>query len=207
MRSKHGGPFLLDMGQQSFLTSSSSLLNNMWTTWHKRLGHLNNANLLSLFKLGYLNKSMSSSMVSHFSKSNCESCCLNKSHVLPFPIHYSRSADTFDVVHTDVWGIAPTLSRLGYKYYVTFIDDHCRYTWIYFLKFKSKVFSMFQKFCNMVSTQFQKSIKVLRSDSRGEYTSTEFQNFLAEKGIIHKKNLVPTHHNKMEWQNEKIVIS
>ena len=115
MGSKHGRLFLLDMGQQSFLTSSSSLLNNMWTTWHKRLGHLNNTNLSSLFKLGYLNKSMSSSMVSHFSKSKCESCCLSKSHVLPFPIHYSRTADTFDVVHMDVWGIAPNLSRLGYK--------------------------------------------------------------------------------------------
>eukprot|EP00268_Persea_americana_P044943 TRINITY_DN4553_c2_g1_i7.p2 TRINITY_DN4553_c2_g1~~TRINITY_DN4553_c2_g1_i7.p2 ORF type:complete len:121 (+),score=11.89 TRINITY_DN4553_c2_g1_i7:207-569(+) len=29
---KNGRLFLLDMGQQSFLTSSSSLLNNMWTT-------------------------------------------------------------------------------------------------------------------------------------------------------------------------------
>ena len=120
-------------------------------------------------------------MVSHFSKSKCESYCLSKSHVLPFPIHHSRTADTFDVVHTDVWGIAPNLSRLGYKYYVTFIDDHCRYTWIYFLKSKYEVFSMFQKFYQMVSTQFQKSIKILRSDSGGEYTSTEFNNFLAEK--------------------------
>ena len=127
-------------------------------------------------------------MVSHFSKSKCESCCLSKSHVLPFPIHYSCTADTFDVVHMDVWGIASNLSRLGYKYYVTFIDDHCRYTWIYFLKSKSDVFSMFQKFYNMVSTQFQKSIKVLRLDSGGEYTSTEFKNFLAEKGIIHQKS-------------------
>ena len=129
---------------------------------------------------------------STFGNSKCESCCLSKSHVLHFPIHYSLAAASFDVINTDVWGIAPHLSRLGQKYYVSFIDDHCRYTWIYFLKFKYEVFPIFQKFYNMVSTQFQKPIKIQCSDT-------------AEKGIIHKKNYVLGHHNKMGLWKERIV--
>ena len=77
---------------------------------------------------------------------------------------------------------------MGYKYYVTFIDDHCRDTWIYFLRFKSEVFLSFQKFYNMVCTQFSKSIKYLCSDSGGEYMSSEFSSFLSSKGIIHQKS-------------------
>lgn len=30
-------------------------------------------------------------------------------------------------LHTDVW-MSPTLSSVGYKYFVTFVDDYSRYT-------------------------------------------------------------------------------
>ena len=31
----------------------------------------------------------------------------------------------------------------GFKYFLTFIDDYFRCTWVYFLKLKSEVFDMF----------------------------------------------------------------
>ena len=92
------------------------------------------------------------------------------------------------MLFTPMFGELYHLSRMGYKYYVTFIDDHCHYTWIYFLRFKYEVFSGFQNFHNMVSTQFQKSIKILRSDLGGEYISTKFSSFLYDKGIMHQKS-------------------
>lgn len=52
---------------------------------------------------------------------------------------------------------------------------------------KSQVFSFFKQFYEMVETQFGRKLKVLRSDSEGEYTSREFAAFLAEHGVIHKK--------------------
>jgi transposase InsO family protein len=187
--SKHGRLFLQDMRpSSSFFATSMGVLDKLWTVWHRRRGHLNNSSLLSLFKLGCLEHSADDRLFSAFVKSKCEACCLSKSHVLPFPVHFSRTIEAFNVIHTDVWGIAPHLSRMGYKYYVTFIDDHCRYTWIYFLRFKSEVFSTFQKFYNMVCTEFQKSIKILRFDLGGEYMSSEFSSFLSNKGIIHQKS-------------------
>lgn len=143
--------------------------NNVWTIWLRHLGHLNNTTFIFLFKLGCLDKSVTSIMFSTFAKSKCESCCLSKRHVFPFPIHYSCAIAPFDVFHTNFLGITPHLSRLGYKYYVTFIDDQYHHTWIYFLKYKYKVFSIFQKFYNMVSIQFQKPIKILCSGT-GENT-------------------------------------
>ena len=79
-----------------------------------------------------------------------------------------------------------------FKYYVTFIDDHCRFTWVYCLCSKSKVFHTFNEFLAYVDNQFSTSIKSLRTDSGGEYLSTEFQAFLASKGIIHQHSCPST---------------
>ena len=73
---------------------------------------------------------------------------------------------------------------MHYKYFVTFIDYYSRFTWVYFLRAKGEVFSVFQGFVALLETQFSASIKVLRSDSSSEYMSNEFQVFLQSKGII-----------------------
>ena len=77
-----------------------------------------------------------------------------------------------------MWGITPVISHAKYKDFVTFIDDYSKYTWIYFLRSKSEVFSVFQKFVAYVETQFSSRIKVLRSYSGGEYMSHEFHDFI-----------------------------
>lgn len=57
------------------------------------------------------------------------------------------------------------------RYFVTFIDDYSRRTWIYFLKAKDEIYGQFQEFKTLVENQTGKNIKVLRSDNGGEYTS------------------------------------
>jgi hypothetical protein len=74
-------------------------------------------------------------------------------------------------------------SLSGCEYYLTFIDDHSRKTWIYFLKAKSDVFARFQEFRALVENQTGKKIKVLRSDNGGEYSSRQFVDFYAQNGI------------------------
>lgn len=56
-------------------------------------------------------------------------------------------------------------------------------------------------------TQFQKSIKILRSDSGGEYVSTEFSSFLFVKGIIHQKSCphTPQQNGIAERKNRHII--
>jgi IS30 family transposase len=104
-----------------------------------------------------------------------------------------------------VWGNAPVKSKKGFKYFITFIDDKSRATWLYLLKFKSEVFSIFQDFCSMVENQFSKTIKTLRIDNGTEYMNHEFQNFMRYQGIIHQTSYVGTP-NKTTLLNEKIGI-
>jgi len=54
-------------------------------------------------------------------------------------------------------------------YYVSFIGDFLRNTWIYFLKKNSEVFDKFKEFKALMENQTKKKIKVLRSDNGGEF--------------------------------------
>ena len=101
-------------------------------------------------------------------------------------MHASRASHYFDLIHSDVWGPFLVDSHEKFKYYVIFIDDYSRFTWIYCLRSKSKVFRTFTEFLAYVANQFSTAIKTLRTDSSGEYLSTEFQAFLASNGIIHQ---------------------
>jgi hypothetical protein len=54
-----------------------------------------------------------------------------------------------------------------------------------FLKHKSEVLSDFRLFRTKVEKMFDRSIKTLRSDGGGEYTSKEFSDYLQQAGISH----------------------
>ena len=80
----------------------------------------------------------------------CEACQLGKQARSSFPHDKHVSKNVLEVVHSDVWGRAKTASMGGCRFYVTFIDDHTRKVWVYFMKEKSEVFSHFQNFKSMV---------------------------------------------------------
>ena len=61
-------------------------------------------------------------------------------------------------------------SLSGYVYYVSFIDDFSRKTWIYFMKNKYKVFSKFKEFKALIKNYTEKKIKIFRSDNGREFT-------------------------------------
>ena len=49
-----------------------------------------------------------------------------------------------------MYGAMPEILLEEKKYYVSFIDDYSKFTWIYLLKYKSKVFSIFKNFRNLL---------------------------------------------------------
>jgi transposase InsO family protein len=74
----------------------------------------------------------------------------------------------------------------GSKYFLLFIDDFSRYCWVYFLKSKADVFAEFIKFKAAVELETGNKLKILRSDNGGEYTSRQFEAYLAKEGIKHQ---------------------
>ena len=87
------------------------------------------------------------------------------------------------MIHSDICGLMATKARSGAEYFVTFIDDHSRKTWIYFLKSKDEVFCRFKEFKALVENLTGKKIKVLRSNNGREYVDKDFTDFCAREGI------------------------
>ena len=120
-------------------------------------------------------------------------CVLRKHHRDSFDKHASRHASTpLQLVHSDLCGPLPIVSFSGYKYFLTFIDDFSRRTWVYFLKLKSEVFYMFLAFKAFVEKQSRHHIHNLRSDNGGEYVNNKFINFCTEHGIQLQHNVLYT---------------
>ena len=117
---------------------------------------------------------------------SCTHCLSGKIHRLPFRTSKFTAHSPLELVHSDVWGPTPVSSINEFKYYVLFVDQYTRFTWIYFLKHKSEVFPMFVKFKSMVETQFSSKLEILRSDRGGEYVSKEFESYLFAHGILHQ---------------------
>ena len=68
-------------------------------------------------------------------------------------------------------------------YYVSFIDDFLRNTWIDFLRKKYEFFNRFKEFKALVENQTKKIIKVLRIDNGREFCGNEFEEFCKKCGI------------------------
>jgi hypothetical protein len=118
-------------------------------------------------------------------------CALGKNIKKPFPINNNRSKEILDLIHSDVYGLMPVKSLGGYSYYVIFIDDYSRKTWLYLLKTKDEVFNKFQDFKEEIENLTNKKIKTLRTDNGGEYTSKEFVAFCKSVGI--RRELIVPH--------------
>jgi hypothetical protein len=68
-----------------------------------------------------------------------------------------------ELVYSDAWGHAP--DSVGVKrYYVSFIDDNSKFTWIYLLKFKSEVFEKLCEFQTLVERLFDRKILTMQTD-------------------------------------------
>jgi hypothetical protein len=80
-----------------------------------------------------------------------------------------RVEGILQLVHSDVFGLVSVPSLGKSMYYVSFIDDFLRNTWIYFLRKKSKVFDRFKEFKALVENQTKKIIKVMRTDNGEEF--------------------------------------
>ena len=95
----------------------------------------------------------------------------------------------------------PSTSLSGYVYYVTFIDDYSRKTWVYFLKSKDEVFGKFKEFKALVENLSKRKIKIVGSDNGGKYTSNEFGNFC--KDVYIKRELTTPYNPQQNGVSER----
>ena len=89
-------------------------------------------------------------------------------------------------------GLCPVVSPFGFRYFVTFVDDYSRTTWLYLMKNRFKLFSHFRAFYAEIHTQFYVYVQSLRSDNAKEYVSEQFLSFMLQNDILHQTLCVET---------------
>ena len=109
----------------------------------------------------------------HISSTNgvCEGCVLGKHHKEMFDKGKAwRAKEPLQLIQSDICGPleVPYISHA--VYFLTFINDFSRKSWVYFLKHKSETFFKFQLFKSLVENiEFGKKIKTLRTDNGEEF--------------------------------------
>ena len=114
----------------------------------------------------------------------CEGCLLEKQFKMGFPNEsYSCAKRPLELIHTDVCGPINPSSLDKSNYFLLFIDDFSRKTWVYFLEEKSEVFENFKKLKAQVEKECDLAIKAMRSDRGVEFTSKEFKMYCENNRI------------------------
>jgi hypothetical protein len=170
--------------------SDSALVHNtvnLSELWHRRFAHLHYKALPIVSKMV---TGLPEIQVDH--EGTCKGCAQGKNVKNLFPSNDNKAKGVLDIVHSDVCGPMSATSLSEYVYYVSFIDDLSRRTWIYFLKSKGEVFSKFKEFKALVENISKRKIKILRSNNAGEFTSDDFKTSSVEKLGLRGSSLLPT---------------
>lgn len=68
-------------------------------------------------------------------KDACEGCALGKYHQQSFPKGVAwRAKNVLELVHTNIYCLMYTLSHSQNMYFLLFIYDYSKMTWVYFIK-------------------------------------------------------------------------
>ena len=168
---------------KSNVSASLSTKFDVLLLWHYKLGHPSSRLLYSALKhfMYFVSLSQIENICSSY-----EYCISAKMHKYTCTKNPIVSTSVLHIVHSDVWGPAPLSSVLGFSYYVIFVDDYTHFTWLFLLKHKSEVLSVFKHFKALVENQFSAKLTVLRTNNGIEYTNSAFQAFCSSSGILHQ---------------------
>ena len=150
--------------------------------WHWRIKNVN------LQKIKHMEKSAIVNGLSHFGHINfdhvCAACQFGKQTRLQFPKRGELLTSLWKLCIQMCGGPCQNTLLGGCPYYITFVDDFTRMTWVYFLKHKSEALEKFIEFKQLVKTELNVYIKFLRSHSSGgEHLSLAFDNYLQQNRI------------------------
>jgi hypothetical protein len=139
--------------------------------WHRSYAHIN-YQALPFFKK--MVEGIPELQFTH--EGICKGCALGKNIKKPFPSINNRSKEILDLIHSDVCGSMLVRSLGGSLYYVIFLDDYSRKTWLYLLKTKDEVFIKFQEFKGEIENLTNKKIKQIMEENTHQRNSLPFAN-------------------------------
>ena len=134
--------------------------------WHLRMGHPSDERL-KLLQTYYPNTHTDKNYV-------CDTCHQAKQKKLSFFPSNTKTVQSFELLHIDIWGPCSVVSMLGYKFFLTIVDDFTRYTWVFPMYNKSEVRASVVNFIAYAENHFSTKVKIIRTDNGVEFSMHEF---------------------------------
>ena len=195
--------FRIAMNTQKHQCLATAVNKDEWI-WHSRFGHLNFQHLSNLQTKNMV-KGLPPIKIPEEVCRECIQCKQSRPKFKEFIP--TKATEKLGVIYSDVCGRMQVETPSGNRYILTFIDDLTRKMWIYLIKRKNEVLSVFKKFKSLVERQSGSKIKVLRSDGGGEYAASEFSDFCEKEGIVHEftSPYTPQHNGAAERRNRTLL--
>jgi hypothetical protein len=66
----------------------------------------------------------------------------------------------------------------GSNYGIVLVDDYSRFTWVFFLQYKSQTHETLKRFLRRAQNEFDLRIKKIRSDNGSEFKNLQVEEYL-----------------------------
>ena len=168
--------FYLPCSVLEFKMSSNSVKFDSARKWHRRLGHLNEADVVR-------NAPETVREIDDL----CNVCALAKITKTPVPrVAETQAEEKLESGFTDVMGPFRVESLSGFRFCIVFADQYKKFVFVDLLKTKSEA---------LVSLKFVLSAgtrKNLRQDNAKEFLSEQFKMYCIDGGILKEKTIPET---------------
>ncbi|CAI7843877.1 unnamed protein product [Closterium sp. NIES-53] len=134
---------------------------------HLRMGHAGRQQLVECVKKGGLKGVEIKEGGGQPRK--CPDCTTGKLPRTSFPTSTTRASAPLELVHTDICGPMQTPEReKGSKYFITFLDDFSRLSWVTLVKTKDEVAKVFKRWIRYAEREAGVKVKILSKGLEGK---------------------------------------
>ena len=125
----------------------------------------------------------------------CNTCIVAKSHRISYLASLNKNVVIFFLIHSNVWGPSSVTAPSGYRWFVIFVNDCTRITWVYQMKTKVEVF---------LRPNSQPRYEFFGSKMVGSLLINTFRP-ISNTMVYSTKHLAPRPHNKMVFDSSLAV--
>ena len=171
--------------------------------WHRRMGHLNEADLKRLVNMS---KGIMLSQKPRV-RSICEACTKAKSQRKVSRRVQREVLEKLGKIHVDLGGPFNVPSVDGAKFYMLLTDQATLRTWCFTYKSKDETTKLFREWKTQVENESGCKVKIVRFDNGREFINKELESILKDSGIMIEASVpyTPEQNGLAEVQNRVVM--
>ena len=176
----------------------------MLELWHHRFGH---ANFKQVAKVSKLEVVEGLPKFGKVKKTICGACQMGKqTKASHHKVNVIATSRYLELLQVDLIGPTRTKSLGGKRYIMVIVDDFLRYTWVEFLREKSKACEKLEILCKKLQNEKGVPIVKIRIDLGKEFKNARFESYCEKNGIKREFSApkTPQQYGVVERKNQVI---